>query len=82
MLHVAAKGAEVLEHFTHDALGLDIHIDPRVFFGESVVGIVNEIAERLGVFHLLDFFHTLVEFHALRLKLIEAGVSRLVLLNA
>ena len=82
LLHVSAEGTEVFEHFTHDALWLDIHIDPGVFFGEGVEGVINEIAERFGIFHFLDFFHTLVEFHALRLELIEAGVTSFVLLNA
>lgn len=82
LLYVAAKGAEIFKHFAHDALGFDIHVDPRVFFGKGVEGVVNEIAKRLGIFHLLNFFHALVEFHALRLELVEASVTRLVLLNA
>ena len=82
LLHVAAEGAEVLEHLAHDALGFHVHVDPRVLFRKLVVRAVDKLAERLGVLDLLDFFHALVVFHALRLEFVEPCGARLVLLDA
>ena len=82
LLYVTAERTEVLEHLAHDALGLHVHVDPGVDFGKGVVRVVNEIAQRLGVLDLLEFFHALVIFHALRLEFVQAGIAGLVLLDA
>ena len=82
LLYVAAERAEVLEHLAHDGFGFHVHVDPRVHFRKLVVCAVYEIAQRLGVFDLLDFFHALIVFHALRLEFVEPCGARLVLLDA
>ena len=82
MLHVPAERAEVLEHLAHDGFGFHVHVDPRVYFRKLIVRAVYKFTQWLGVLDLLDFFHALIVFHALRLELVEPCGARLVLLDA
>ena len=73
--HVLGERAEVLEHLARDRLGADVLLaDPRVPVGERVERLVDEVAQRLRVFELLELLHALLVLDAVRLHLRDRAV--------